>query len=160
MAFKHSTKVTARRRLGGRNQQGAGLIEVLVAVLVLAIGMLGLAALQVVTLKNSDSSNERTQAMLHIYGMGDLLRVNKSRLNQFNTGGSHECAVSRNEGSVAADNADLNSWLAALERDIGPGACGSINCPPGSSCTVSVRWNDEQGSGGTEQQAVMAVIQM
>lgn len=155
-----TTQMPGSRRIGGQNQQGAGLIEVLVAVLVLAIGMLGLAALQVVTLKNSGSSNERTQAMLHVYGMGDLLRVNKSRLSEFNTGGSFECAESRDDGSVAADNADLNSWLAALERDVGPGACGLVNCPAGNTCTVSVQWNDELGSGGEAEQVVSAQIRM
>ena len=48
----------------GARQRGVGLIEVLIAVLVMAIGMLGIAALQSITLKNSGGAAERTQAVI------------------------------------------------------------------------------------------------
>ncbi|MBS0200234.1 MAG: type IV pilus modification protein PilV, partial [Proteobacteria bacterium] len=70
-----------------RFQAGVGMLEVMIAVLVLAIGILGIAALQAVTLKNAGSSAERTQASIHMYEMGDLLRANRSRLTDFQTGG-------------------------------------------------------------------------
>ena len=45
-------------------QQGMSLLEVLIAVLVLAIGLLGIAALQATALRNSQSSLERNQAVM------------------------------------------------------------------------------------------------
>lgn len=57
---------------------GFSLIEVLVALFVLAIGLLGLAALQTTGLKFSHQSYERTQATLQAYDIIDRMRANKS----------------------------------------------------------------------------------
>lgn len=57
---------------------GFSLIEVLVALLVLAIGLLGLAALQTTGLKFGHQSYERTQAVLQAYDIIDRIRANKS----------------------------------------------------------------------------------
>lgn len=132
----------------GRSMKGVGLIEVMIAVVILAIGMLGIAALQAVTLKNSGSSSERTQAMIHVYGMGDTLRANKHRLAAFNTAG---CRRGADIDAEADTNADLNGWLRRLALDVSPTACGNIDCPAGNSCTVTVRWDDERGTGGTSE---------
>lgn len=142
-----------------RRHAGVGLVEVLIAVLVLAIGLLGIAALQAITLKNSGSSVERTQAMVHIYGMGDTLRANKTRLASFNTGG-FSCSAQAEADSNDDSNADLLGWLRRLTVDVAPSACGSINCPAGNSCTVSVRWDDSRGSNGSTRETVSAGIRM
>jgi len=57
---------------------GFSLIEVLVALLVLSIGLLGLAALQTTGLKLNHQSYERTQAVLQAYDIIDRMRANKS----------------------------------------------------------------------------------
>lgn len=57
-------------------QQGMSLIEVLIAALVLAIGLLGLAALQAKGLQSSHSSNLRSQSTLFAYDMADRMRAN------------------------------------------------------------------------------------
>jgi type IV pilus assembly protein PilV len=53
-----------------------GLIEVLVAVLVLGIGLLGVAAMQATALRNSQSSLERSQGVMHVYTILDAMRAN------------------------------------------------------------------------------------
>lgn len=58
--------------------EGFSLIEVLVALFVLAIGLLGLAALQTTGLKFSHQSYERTQATFQAYDIIDRIRANKS----------------------------------------------------------------------------------
>ena len=60
-----------------RSQQGATLLEVLIAVLIMAIGLLGIAALQAVTLKNTSGSAERTQAIMQTYTIFDAMRTNR-----------------------------------------------------------------------------------
>lgn len=57
-------------------QNGYGLIEVLVAVLVLAIGLLGLAGLQTQSLRYNNEAYFRTQATLLAMDMADRLRTN------------------------------------------------------------------------------------
>lgn len=59
-------------------QHGMGLIEVLVAVLILAIGLLGLAALQTQSLKFNNEAYLRTQATLLAMDIADRLRANRT----------------------------------------------------------------------------------
>jgi type IV pilus assembly protein PilV len=58
------------------SQAGFTLLEVLVALLVLSIGLLGLAALQTLSLKFNHQSYERTQAVIRAYDMLDRIRAN------------------------------------------------------------------------------------
>lgn len=57
---------------------GFSLIEVLVALFILSIGLLGLAALQTTGLQFNHQSYERTQAVIQAYDIIDRMRVNKS----------------------------------------------------------------------------------
>lgn len=57
-------------------QGGFTMIEVLVALLVLSIGMLGLAALQITALKFNQGAYQRTQAVYQVYDMIDRIRAN------------------------------------------------------------------------------------
>lgn len=57
---------------------GFSLVEVLVALAVLSIGLLGLAALQTTGLKFNHQSYERTQAVMQAYDIIDRMRANKS----------------------------------------------------------------------------------
>jgi type IV pilus modification protein PilV len=52
------------------------MIEVLVAVLVMAIGVLGVAALQMVSLQNNRAALVRTEAVILAYDMMDRIRAN------------------------------------------------------------------------------------
>lgn len=58
------------------NNKGFTLIEVLIAMLVLAVGLLGLAALQVTGLRNNLSAYHRSQATILAYDMADRMRAN------------------------------------------------------------------------------------
>lgn len=66
----------ARTQLGFLHQRAFTLLEVMVALLVLSIGLLGLAGLQVFGLKFGHQSYERTQATLLIYDLADRMRAN------------------------------------------------------------------------------------
>ncbi|MEE8263183.1 MAG: type IV pilus modification protein PilV [Gammaproteobacteria bacterium] len=65
------SSVTLRPR-----QRGFSLIEVMVALMVLAIGLLGLAGLQTLGLKFNTQSYQRTQAVLNAYDIIDRIRAN------------------------------------------------------------------------------------
>src|SRR3546814_14691706 len=58
--------------------RGTTRIEVLIAVLVLGIGMLGIASLQATSLRNSQSSLERSQAVIATYAIIDAMRANRN----------------------------------------------------------------------------------
>lgn len=62
-----------------KNSQGVTLIEVLIAVLVLSIGLLGLGALQGVALQSGQLSYQRTQATNLAYQIADDYRTYRSQ---------------------------------------------------------------------------------
>ena len=126
-----------------RAQHGVGLIEVMVAVLVLAVGMLGIAALQSITLKNASSSASRTQATLQIYSMMDIIRANRANLGTYNT---NVFADGSGSGAVGT----MDGWLDGLKTTVAPDARGRVVCIANTmTCTVGVQWSDENASGGT-----------
>ncbi len=64
----------------GRRQDGATLIEVMITLLVLAIGLLGMAALQAVTLRTNQTAYFRSQATNLAYAALDHARANRSQV--------------------------------------------------------------------------------
>jgi type IV pilus assembly protein PilV len=80
MSIHSSSNIRPARRARGsfaspNAQRGVGMIEVLVAVLILAIGLLGVAALQATALRNSQSAMERSQGVVHAYAVFDSMRA-------------------------------------------------------------------------------------
>lgn len=59
-----------------RRQAGVSLIEVLISVVILGIGMLGIAAMQARALQNNSSSLERSQMVVQSYAILDAMRAN------------------------------------------------------------------------------------
>jgi len=65
-------------QLSNAKQKGFTLLEILVTLVILAIGLLGLLSLQMVSLKNNHSAQLRTTAIVHAYDILDRIRLNKS----------------------------------------------------------------------------------
>ncbi len=61
-----------------KKEAGIALIEVLVAVLVLAVGLLGMAAMQVQSSQMTNGAAQRTQAILLTADMMDRVRANRA----------------------------------------------------------------------------------
>ena len=155
----------ARRRgapVRRRTQSGASLIEVMVAVMILGIGLLGIGAMQAVALRNGQSSLERTQAVIQTYAILDVIRANKNNAlaGYYNTGTTPRCDVSTinadDPGGAQSAQGDVNTWLGSLKEAMGGGAtdsttCGAISCAgntiDGTTCTVTVQWDDSRGRG-------------
>ncbi|MCX7101946.1 MAG: type IV pilus modification protein PilV, partial [Methylobacter sp.] len=71
MSLIHLTKTH-----GMKQTAGFTLIEVLIAMLVLAVGLLGLAGLQATSLKSNQSAYNRSQATQLAYDLADRMRAN------------------------------------------------------------------------------------
>ncbi|WP_434352611.1 type IV pilus modification protein PilV [Psychrobacter sp. HD31] len=70
-------------RLSKASQYGVGLIEVLVALLLLAIAVLGYSALQMTAIKLTNESAKRTTANLIMQQLGQTVRANPSAIHVF-----------------------------------------------------------------------------
>ena len=68
--------VARHRPAGHRASAGFSLIEILVAVLIISVGVLGVAGLQLVSLQNNTSAMYRTQAFQAAYEIIDRARAN------------------------------------------------------------------------------------
>jgi type IV pilus assembly protein PilV len=134
-------------------QAGVGLIEVLVSVLILAIGLLGIAAMQATALRNSQGSFERTQVVIQSYSILDAMRANRNAAiaGEYALGGGMICAVPAS-GTLA--QADMQRWISSLKDSIGSGVatdtttCGQVVCTAAGQCTVTVRWDDSRATDG------------
>lgn len=128
-----------------RQSRGLTLVEILIALLVLSIGLLGLAGLQTLSLKFNTSAYHRTQATTLAYDMADRMRANRqAALNdEYNTafGAPEACGTPSGEGSVPEQ--DLDAWLNELACRL-PQSTGAI-ARDGNEFTLTVRWDDSQG---------------
>jgi type IV pilus assembly protein PilV len=123
-------------------QRGVGIIEVLVAVLVLSIGLLGLAGLQLRTLRNNQSALERGVAVFETHAIADALRADRTNAKNllFNLDPDAPAPTGTTFRAVV-----LSSWRSNLINALGPEATGGVLCN-GTACTITVRWNDSRGT--------------
>lgn len=73
-----------RPRCGSTALGGFTLLEVLIAIVIVSVGMLGVAAMQATTLKNAGSSKYRSAAISLTSDMADRLRANLEGVMQGN----------------------------------------------------------------------------
>ena len=98
--------------------RGFTMIEVLIALLIVSLGMLGLAGLQAVSLKNSQSAYYRSAATQLAYDMSDRMRGNISGVlaNSYNRTGINTdydvavAACTTTAGCVASDLAQNDAY--------------------------------------------------
>lgn len=151
------------RRASRRHMAGVGLLEVLVAVLVLGIGVLGVAATQSVALKANQVSTMRSQAIIESYGMLDAIRAAMPPEAVFSPSAratfladyqlKRTCDASK-VGKVGKDatlaSNDLREWVKALRDDLGEGACGAVTCNTKTGeCAITVEWDESRLPGGS-----------
>lgn len=137
----------ARTSRHKHRQRGSSLLEVLIAVLVLAIGMLGLAALSAMTIKNSNSAAARSQAVVQVYSLFDTLRLNREQA----TAGAFDERDWNCETQEPGVSGVFNDWLHDVQRSLGDSqACGFLACGS-ESCTARIRWDDSRGTGGSSE---------
>ena len=67
------------------SQKGIGLIEVLVALMLLAIAVLGFTAMQMTAVKATDESLMRTRALTVLRGGAEMMRANAEGISAFKT---------------------------------------------------------------------------
>jgi type IV pilus assembly protein PilV len=139
-------------------QVGVGLIEVLIAVLVLSIAFLGIAALQATSLSTNNSAMARSMATIASYSILDAMRAD---LTSATTGTAYNGTVTANACPAAAGglaNYQLNAWCNQLGKNLGAAATttGTIACDANGNCTVTIGFDDSRaGAGGTRTQTVV-----
>lgn len=133
------------RRRSNRLQSGFSLIEILVAVLIVSVGVLGVAGLQLLSLQNNTSAMFRTQAFQAAYGIIDRARANPGEDYSIDMDAdpptAEDCTTTDCSRTEMRDY-DLASWLEELAATL-PNGDGEVDVSGGTT-TVTVRWQDDR----------------
>jgi type IV pilus assembly protein PilV len=135
-----------RKRHSLRHARGFTFVEALVALLVLSIGLLGVAALQLTSLRSNHSSSLRSQATLLAYDMVDRMRANRTAALT----GAYDVALADDpdEESEALNIEDLVRWTANLRSTLPSGDGSIVRAVTGgvTTFTVTIQWDDSRGA--------------
>jgi len=142
MAMTKKAMAAAR----GVRQAGMTLIEILVAIVVLSIGLLGLAGLQLKGLQVNQGSSYRWQAAMLAEDLADRIRADKPGA----IAGYYTLPASASSASGAGTTAALNEWLARVAAL--PGGTATVAAAGGGAPTgemvIQVFWDDTRGNNG------------
>lgn len=161
--------------------QGFTLLEVLVAVLVFSFGLLGIAGMMTISIRNNHNGYLRSQANFMAENMMDRMRANPVALwngdyNGTASTGNVDCTACT---FTELANYDTQSWARSL---IGlPQGQGDINCVSNvlptavasaqlpsiwepvsvydGICTVTVTWNESNRAEEVDLQTLVLVAQ-
>ncbi|MEO7773506.1 MAG: type IV pilus modification protein PilV [Steroidobacteraceae bacterium] len=122
-----------RKRTGGFT-----LVETLVALMALSIGLLGIAAMQMTSLRANLGASWRTQANFLAYDIIDRIRANRTNRASYATAIGDAAP-----GGGSTANLDLTSWKDNLAAAM-PGGDGSV-VVNGTTITVTIQWLDSKG---------------
>jgi type IV pilus assembly protein PilV len=135
------------------NQQtGFTLIEAMVSLVVLAVGMLGIAAMYIESIRSGHMSVSYTNAVMLTTDMADRIRANSLGLNGYIgagngngiAGGNNNCvngAADCTAGQMAAD--DLFWWYESVKNLMPVGRSATVavvNNAPVDQYTITLTW--------------------
>ncbi|WP_235429756.1 type IV pilus modification protein PilV [Xanthomonas sp. GPE 39] len=155
---------------------GVTLIEVMISVLILGVGMLGVAAMQTTALRNNQSALQRSQIVMETYTILDAMRANRAAAmaGGYNTTGML-CNAPNVTDLISGDQAMWLNGLKAAISGIPGGAppaenttCGTIACAANNGtvqCTITVQWDDSRaknagGVNGDRAQTLVTVTEL
>ena len=156
--------------------RGFSMLEVLIAILVFSLGVLGLAGLLIFAISSNHVAYLRTQATFLAHNMANRMGANPAGLWNGNYNGSYpvsastaSCAAGCNPQQLAAY--DMAQWSTQLTTFL-PNASGNITCstsginytpnsaqvdmrpPYGGTCRMTLSWNESGGAGGAQQASI------
>lgn len=133
-----------------RKQQGLSLIESMIALLVISIGLLGIAALQITSMSQNTSALNHSQAVWLAYNMSDRILANYDEFDNYDgvdTSNSYsgDCVASACSTGQMLD-ADAAEWSDMIDNSL-PAGRGMVTSNA-DGLLVTVMWDDE-GTGAT-----------
>jgi type IV pilus assembly protein PilV len=123
-----------------RKQRGMTLVEALVALLVLCIGLLGVAGLQIQALRANHGAYLRSQATMLAHDMADRMRANRTDA----LAGAYVVAVGEVPAGDTLPEMDAAAWKQSL-ADVLPSGDGAV-VMAGNIATITVQWTDRLGA--------------
>lgn len=157
-----------------RHVRGVSLIEVMMAVLVFSVGLIGLAGLLITSLRSNQVGYQRTQAEFIAMGMADRMRANPLGVwaggynsTKYPLTGTQACTKASACTPAKLALRDQYLWSSQLTAFL-PNATASIACTNGATpdatqllvrppyagnCVMQINWT-ERAAGDSTHQAV------
>ena len=146
------------------SQAGFTLIEVMISVLILSIGLLGLAGLQAAALQTNQSAFTRSQATAFAYDLADRMRANipgvaAGNYNPANASLTNTCTTTGGCSAQEMAEHDLAEWNALIATYLpmgqgtvcidstpedGAGAAAAACDGSGSQYAIKIWWDDNK----------------
>lgn len=140
--MKTSTPIA--RSFAAGHSGGFTLLEVLIALLVLSVGLLGIAGLQLTSLRSNHSAYLRSQATILAYDILDRMRANRAQAqaDDYNTTIAAVSDLPSISDSSTQAARDLNSWGTAVLAL--PAAKAIVKVDANNIVSVSISWDDSR----------------
>ncbi|OOG40639.1 type IV pilus modification protein PilV [Rhodanobacter sp. C05] len=158
-------------------QRGVSLIEVMMAVLIFSIGLLGLAGLMIMATRSNVAGYQFTQVSYLAHNMADRMSANPIGVwnGSYNSAAypvstTQDCSAGCTPALLAAY--DQQMWSSQLKTFLPPGAAAVIACtstgvsfdpvgggqvdkrpPYGGTCAMRITWNERNTGDQTAQSA-------
>jgi type IV pilus assembly protein PilV len=158
MIHRAKRKATA----SASRQRGLSLIESLVAVLVLALGIMGLAGVQARMLAENRTTNARAVAVGLIDDLSNRMLLNRNAVaaGNYDSGflagaaigvAGTDCSATACTGAQLA-TWDLIAWRTTMRSLLGPGSDSAVFRPVAtdpSQVGIMIAWSANEGSNGS-----------
>lgn len=154
-------------QLNRRGQSGFSLIEVMVALIVTSIGLLGLAKMESLALSSTSVASSRSLAAIQAASLAASMHANPgywasglapatttvNASNNFSTAGACTTAGTTACAPNLMSQYDLQQWAAALNAVL-PGYTALITCSTTGfpvTCTIQINWAENAVAANTSQ---------
>lgn len=169
-----------------QSEQGFTLLEVLIAVLVFSFGLLGIAGMMTISVRNNHNGYLRSQANFLAENMLDRMRANPTAVwNGWYNGTaavtSQQCTLATPCTYQELAGQDVSLWAQSLQVTL-PNGNGTVNCVNNSAlsttivpadspsiwfpapvydgiCTITVTWQEANEQSAEDLQTMVLVAQ-
>ncbi len=136
------------------NNKGFSLLEVMIAMVIFAVGVLGLAGMQALALENSFESASRNQAIILAYSMSDRMLANRQGGDAYRIDSAltptpqTDCSIAECATTAEIVMYDQSEWKQTLAQQLLAGDGSITGASP--NFTITVFWDEDRtGATGT-----------
>lgn len=147
-------------------QRGFSLLEVLISVVVLSVGLLGIAGLQVTGLRFAHAANLHYTASSQANDMADRMRANRvgvaaGAYNSISTiSATNPGCISTGCTPAQIASVDVAEWGASLSTLLPSGTGSVTGTGAGSVFTITVSWSEMSANGVSVTQSYILNVRV
>jgi len=130
-----------------KRQQGVGLIEVLVTLLILSTSLIALTALQTRSLQFNHGSYLRSQMNIYAYDILERIRINPVNLNADYTSAPVAFDIKSARVTTPQNKADIDDWRRNIASSLPDGRGGIVCEDTNKTCKITITWNEANTTG-------------